>query len=81
MSRDGQEGRMNNKYHKNRKLDDCEMPRKLDSFSIEPIEWDGDNKVLKTSYFAEYDGWHFEGDSAEEVCNEILEYVFNGGKN
>ncbi len=46
------------------------LPALIDSFHVSSC---GD-------YFAEYDGWHFEGASAKAVVNKILRYIFNGGE-
>jgi hypothetical protein len=45
------------------------LPSKIDSF-------------YKTGdgYFAEYDGFHFEGKTHKNVVNQILKYIFAGGE-
>ena len=48
-----------------------QLPIRIDSF-IQDIE-DG-------SYFAEYDGFHFEAKTNKALINQILRYIFNGGQ-
>ena len=59
---------MNNLYKKDI-LTGVILPEKIDSF----------NKTTD-GYMIEYDGWHFEGDSQQNVINSILEYIFVGGE-
>ena len=42
------------------------LPKKIDSFQ----------KLDDGTYFAEYDGWHFEAKSEKAVFNQILKYIF-----
>jgi len=42
------------------------LPFKVDSFYGSPVE----------GYLIEYDGWHFEADTAEGAINQCIEYIF-----
>jgi hypothetical protein len=46
-----------------------ELPMKVTSFT-----------KTNEGYYAEYDGWHFEGETRLSVTNQILKYIFAGGE-
>ena len=45
------------------------LPKTIDSF-----------QKCDDYYLAEYDGWHFEGQTMKSVTNQILKYIFKGGE-
>jgi len=47
------------------------LPKKIDSFT----------KLNDSSFFAEYDGWHFEAKSEKAIINQILKYIFENLEN
>jgi len=58
-----------NRNYKHENLKELKLPFKIDSFT-------------RTDYgfYAEYDGFHFEGKSIKAVVNQILKYIFVGGE-
>ncbi len=47
------------------------LPKRIDSFS------ETGSKIKGEQFFAEYDGWHFEGGTKRAVVNKILEYIWS----
>jgi hypothetical protein len=69
--------KMNRDY---KKYPNYQLPLKIDSFVEAESYYNGKGEHIITKYFAEYDGFHFEGKTIKSVVNQILKYIFRGGE-